>query len=155
MAITRRHFLRASGAAAVAITVAGCSGGSDDSGGTTDTAGGGSAAVKETTEVALTGSQFEPRNISIDPGATVTWTNEDGYAHTVTSASNNWSFDKEVSAGGSVSYTFEKSDVYDVYCKFHGSAELTGMSMKIAVGDATIASPLGTNSGDDGSSGGY
>lgn len=148
MTLSRRGFLRASGVVAAATAVAGCSGGSGGGGGDT-TDGGGSDAVKETTEVAMTGSQFQPRNIHVDAGATVTWTNEDGYAHTVTAASDNWSFDEEVSGGGSVSHTFENSGVYDVYCKFHGSADLTGMSMKIAVGDATIEDPLGGGGGDE------
>lgn len=128
----RRRFLSAAAALATPL-VAGCTGGGD----------GGDGQVVETTEVAMSGSQFDPRNIHVPTGATVTWTNEDGHGHTVTSASDNWSVDDEVSAGGSTQFTFEESGVYDLYCRFHGSADLSGMSMKVGVGDATIESPLG------------
>lgn len=102
----------------------------------------------------MTGSQFEPRNIHVDAGTTVTWTNDDGYEHTVTSASDNWSFDERVPGGESVDHSFEKSGVYDVYCTIHGSADLSGMSMKVGVGDATIQNPLGGANGNNGQDGG-
>lgn len=122
--------------------VAGCTGGS----------GGGGSAVVETSSVTMVNTQFDPRNIRVDAGATVTWTNEDGSAHTVTSASDNWSADVNVPAGESASHAFEESGVYDVYCTYHGSSDLSGMSMKVAVGDATIEEPLG---GDTGGGGAY
>ena len=92
-------------------------------------------------------SQFDPRNVRVDVGATVTWTNEDVAGHTVTNASDNWSFDETVDGGATASHAFEASGVYDVYCRFHGTADLTGMSMKVAVGDATIDQPLGAGGG--------
>lgn len=141
----RRTFL--AGAAATSAAVAGCSGGSTD-GGTTEATT--DRPVVETTSVAMTNSQFDPRNIAVGTGETVTWTNEDDYAHTVTSASDNWNKDTDVSAGGSTTYTFDDSGVYDVYCELHGSADLSGMSMKVAAGDATIEEPLGVGGGDGG-----
>lgn len=95
-------------------------------------------------------SQFDPRNIQVDVGATVTWTNEDSFEHTVTSASDNWSKDTRVPGGEQTTHTFEESGVYDVYCTIHGSANLTGMSMKVGVGGATIESPLGGSEQDGG-----
>lgn len=137
----RRRFLVVAGTAATAAA-AGCLGG-----GTGSTGGG---RVVETTDVSMVGSQFDPRNIHVDAGATVTWTNDDSAAHTVTNASENWTFDEEVAGGGSTAFTFEESGVYDVYCRFHGSADLTGMSMKVGVGDATIEQPLGGAQGGGG-----
>lgn len=133
----RRRFLTASMTAGVTLA-AGCTGG----GGGED---GGDGQVVETTDVTMVNTQFDPRNIRVSAGATVTWTNQDGAPHTVTNASDNWSFDREVGADGSAQFTFEESDVYDAYCRFHGAADLSGMSMKIAVGDATIESPLGSS----------
>lgn len=130
----RRQFIAACSAAATAA-LAGCS-------------AGGGADVVETTDVTMADDQFDPRNIAVDAGATVTWTNEDDDGHTVTSASDNWELDETVSAGGETTHTFEEDGVYDVYCRFHGTEELSGMSMKVAVGDAEIDSPLA--SGDDG-----
>jgi len=138
----RRQYLAAA-AGLVSASIAGCSGGGN---------GNGSPDV-ETNEVSMTGSQFDPRNIQVAAGATVTWSNEDSTAHTVTAASDNWTFDTEVSGGGTAEFTFEDAGVYDVYCRFHGAADLSGMSMKIAVGDATIAAPLGSDEEEPG--GGY
>lgn len=138
----RRRFLTAAASAAVA-TISGCTGGSDGGGGE-------SASVEETSEVSLTGSQFQPRNIHVDAGTTVTWTNDDSFDHTVTSASDNWSKDTNVAGGEQTTHTFEESGVYDVYCTIHGSSDLSRMSMKVGVGDATIESPLGGGGDNDG-----
>ena len=139
----RRRFLAAAAAALSAPLVAGCAGGS-----------GGGSQVAETTEVAMAASQFDPRNIHVEAGATVTWTNEDSVGHTVTNASDNWTFDQAVDGGGTAAFTFDAAGVYDVYCRYHGTADpLEGMSMKVAVGDATIQEPLGGSTG--GSSGAY
>lgn len=137
MPVTRRHLLGV--AVAGSLPLAGCAG----NGGTS----GGGGTVEETSQVSMTGSQFQPRNIHVDAGTTVTWTNEDGHEHTVTSASDNWSFDERVPAGDSVDHAFGESGVYDVYCTIHGSSDLSGMSMKVGVGDATIDNPLGTSAG--------
>lgn len=139
MPVTRRTFLY--GTVAGSLILTGC------------TSGG--ANVEETSQVSMTGSQFQPPNIHVDVGTTVTWTNDDGYEHTVSSASENWSFDKSVPGGESVTYTFEESAVYDVYCTIHGGSDLSGMSMKVGVGDATIENPLGGNNGGGGGGGGY
>lgn len=142
----RRTFMTTTAAVAIPV-IAGCTGGSGGTDGETD---GGDGDVVETSEVSMVGNQFDPRNIHIDPGATVTWTNDDSTAHTVTSASDNWSLDTEVAGGESAEFTFEESGVYDVYCQFHGSSDLSGMSMKVGVGDATIESPLGGSDEDEG-----
>lgn len=141
----RRTFLV--GAAAASAAVAGCTGNPTDggtNGATTED------PVVDTKSVAMTASQFEPRNIAVDVGVNVTWTNEDDYPHTVTSASDNWSKDADVAAGGSTAHTFDDDGVYHVYCELHGEADLSGMSMKVGVGDATIQNPLGVGNDDGG-----
>jgi len=162
MAQTRRRFLETGVLAAVASTLAGCQGssggdteggdGGSGGGGTTQTTGMDDGAGGSDGEVTvdMVGSQFDPRNLEIDVGTRVVWTNEDSSGHTVSSASDNWSFDREVSGGGSVGFTFDAEGVYDVYCRFHGGEDLSGMSMKVAAGDATIENPLGSGSGDEG-----
>lgn len=144
--ISRRRVLAAVTAAAI-TAASGCTGSTGESG---DDEG---ATIEETSDVQMTDSQFQPRNIQIDAGTTVTWTNEDSVEHTVTSASDNWSKDTSVPGGEQTTHTFEDSGVYDVYCSIHGSSDLSGMSMKVGVGDATIESPLGGGETDGG--GGY
>ncbi|MDS0278498.1 plastocyanin/azurin family copper-binding protein [Halomicroarcula sp. S1AR25-4] len=140
MAPDRRTVLQLTGGAVAGI-LAGCAG------------GGGGTSVEATTDVAMVNSQFDPRNVHVGAGATVTWANEDGDAHTVTSASDNWVVDVEVPGGETATHTFDSDGVYDVYCRFHGSSDLSGMSMKVGVGEATIEQPLGSGGGDVG--GGY
>lgn len=110
----------------------------DDPGGSTPTDEPGDDAVV----VDLRDRQFDPRNLSVERGTTVRWRNEDAVDHTVTSASDNWDVDMAVPADQSREYTFEDDGVYDAYCSIHGAADLTGMAMRIAVGDATIEDPL-------------
>ncbi len=43
------------------------------------------SAAGTTAAVSITGSSFTPKKSTIKPGGTVTWTNNDGFAHTVTS----------------------------------------------------------------------
>lgn len=132
----RRTFLTTTGGTS-ALLVTGCTGGSDP-------------AVEDTSDVVMSDNQFEPRNIHADAGATVTWTNEDETRHTVISASENWTKDSEVDGGEETTHAFEEDGVYDVYCSVHGDADLSGMSMKVGIGDATIGSPLGSESDGDG-----
>lgn len=136
----RRAFVR-SATVAVAVGVAGCLS-SDDGGAET-----GVGQVVETTSVAVQNSQFDPRNVAVDVGAEVTWTNEDGSKHTVTAASDDWTLDREVASGKTVSHAFQEAGVFGVYCRFHGGPDLSGMSMKLAVGDASIDQPLGDDDG--------
>lgn len=70
----------------------------------------------------------------------------------MTSASNNWDKDTNVPGNEQTIHTFDQDNLYDVYCTYHGSAELSGMSMKVGVGDATIQNPLG---GEDEGGGAY
>lgn len=132
----RRTFLATVGSTST-LVVTGC-------------AGSGNSAVEETADVVMSDSQFDPRNIHADAGSTVTWTNEDETRHTVTAASDNWTKDSDVDGGEETTHTFEESGVYDVYCTVHGDADLSGMSMKVGIGDATIGSPLGSDSDEDG-----
>lgn len=132
MSHTRRAVLRVA-ATASALALAGCGDGGQSEPTPTPT-----PTPVETVTVTMFDSAFNPAELRIEPGTQVIWENSDNYAHTVTAASENWSFDVEVPADGTASYTFETEGLYDVYCRFHGRQSLTGMSMRIAVGDATI-----------------
>ena len=61
-----------------------CGGGSDSTGpGTGGTGGTGGSNPVATTAVDMQGNKFSPASIRVAPGATVTWTNSDGYGHNV------------------------------------------------------------------------
>jgi plastocyanin len=158
----RRRLLTASVTLAGPL-IAGCvgssGGGGSVDGGANNGSGAGDASIEGTSSVAMVNNGFEPRNVEVGTGTTVTWTNEDDLEHTVTDASDNWQKDTRVAGGGETSHTFEDSGVYDVFCSIHGSSDLSGMSMRVGVGDATIEAPLGgaggSSGGGDDSGGGY
>jgi plastocyanin len=73
-------------------------------------------------EVAMRNTTFQPEEITVAPGTTVTWTNEDSFPHTVTSGTRDHPtdmFDEKVPGGGSFSFTFEKPGTYEYFCRIH------------------------------------
>ena len=61
---------------------------------------------------------FEPSEAAIQPGDTVTWTNEGNHPHTVTA--DDGSFDSgPLQPGESFSYTFQNPGVVPYYCSIH------------------------------------
>ena len=72
--------------------------------------------------VAMQGLTFQPAELTISAGTTVTWTNEDNVGHTVTAGtrgSPTGLFDENVPAGESFSFTFEETGTYEYYCSIH------------------------------------
>ncbi|HWQ22787.1 MAG TPA: plastocyanin/azurin family copper-binding protein [Gaiellaceae bacterium] len=93
-------------AASVALTVAAGCGGSEKS-----------SEPVATTQVTMAKSyRFDPRTIEVEAGATVTWTNEDNFTHTVRVDGQE---DHEVGRGESVSLTFERPGTYHYVCTLH------------------------------------
>ena len=79
--------------------------------------------------VNLTGFAFEPTEITVSVGDTVTFVNEDSAPHTVTegtdgNAADDASFDEQVSAGDSVEITFDEAGDIDVTCLFHSQMNM-------------------------------
>jgi len=61
---------------------------------------------------------FSPLSLSVKVGTTVTWKNNDGIAHTVTS-NDGTSFNGNLAAGGSFSYTTKTVGTFDYHCTIH------------------------------------
>ncbi|HEX2193513.1 MAG TPA: plastocyanin/azurin family copper-binding protein [Candidatus Limnocylindria bacterium] len=79
--------------------------------------------------VALVNFQFDPTELNVAAGTTVTFVNEDDAAHTVTEGENGAAaedarFDEEVAGGDSVEVTFEEAGDYNVTCRFHGQMNM-------------------------------
>jgi plastocyanin len=73
-------------------------------------------------EVVMRDLEFQPEEITVAPGTTVTWTNEDGFAHTVTAGTRGnpmGMFDENVPGGGTFSFAFEEAGIYDYFCSIH------------------------------------
>lgn len=69
----------------LAAAILACGGSSDSTGpGTTGGGGGGGSGPVVTTSVEMKSTAFTPAAIKVASGATVTWTNSDGFNHNVT-----------------------------------------------------------------------
>jgi len=70
--------------------------------------------------------QYNPEDLTINVGDTVTWTNNDGGGHTATSTSGPESFDSgNIASGGAWSFTFTEAGTYDYKCDYHSSMTAT------------------------------
>lgn len=73
-----------------------------------------------TNKVEISNFSFKPENITITAGTTVTWTNKDGAAHTVTS--DDGLFDSgNLSKGDTFQYTFEQAGTFEYHCTLHSN----------------------------------
>jgi plastocyanin len=90
---------------------------------------------------------FDPANITVEPGTTVTWVQSGNNPHTTTSYDGLWDSGMiEGGSGGTFSFTFEEPGTYDYFCIPHeslgmiGSVTVTGST---ATATATALSDTG------------
>lgn len=100
---------------AVSSVLAAC-GGSDEPAGDPDQ---GKNAVR------ITGFLFKPERLAVAAGATVTWTNSDDIAHTITAGTPEMptgAFDSgDVTKGQTFSHTFSDAGPFTYFCNNHKS----------------------------------
>jgi amicyanin len=71
-------------------------------------------------KVSIDNFVFDPKELVVTAGATVTWINTDDVAHTVTSKAAPPLFDsKPLHTGDKFSFEFTRPGTYDYYCKPH------------------------------------
>jgi len=85
-------------------------------GGVTPAPYGESTPRSEGAEVIIKGFAFHPATITIAPGTTVTWINQDSDAHTIAIAGTE---SPRLSKADSWSYTFETAGTFDYVCGIH------------------------------------
>jgi plastocyanin len=103
-------------ALATLLLLAACGGGGSAGGGTK---GIGSAGPTPGA-IVMKDFSFQPGSIDVTAGTSVTWTNDDPEAHTVTADDN--SFDsKQMASGQTFSFTFQKAGTYKYHCSIHPS----------------------------------
>lgn len=78
-------------------------------------------------EVFIQGMAFNPSTITVAAGTTITWTNKDGFAHTVTSDTNLFN-SGNIGSNGTFSFTFATAGTYPYHCSIH-----TSMTAKVVV----------------------
>lgn len=80
------------------------------------------AAAPGAIAVDISGFAFNPATLNVKVGDTVTWTNNDSTAHTVTQKPSGSGFQSgTLPPGQSFSFTFDTAGTYDYYCEFHAS----------------------------------
>jgi len=76
------------------------------------------AQTQSGTAVTISNFAFQPASLQIAAGTTVTWTNSDGTAHTVTS--DNGDFDSgSLAPGATFTQTFMTPGTYTYHCQIH------------------------------------
>ena len=78
-----------------------------------------SAAAAGSAAVAIRDFAFAPGTVTVAPGSTVTWTNGDGAAHTVTFDDGTGS--GKLASGATFSRTFDAPGTYAYVCSIHSS----------------------------------
>jgi plastocyanin len=117
------------------VVLVGCSGSSSGgatsvppAGGSTSSGGSGSSGASSSSggtsssgsAVSIANFAFSPPSLTIKAGQTVTWTNNDSVAHTITADDN--SFDSgQVAPGATYQHTFAKAGTVSYHCSIHPS----------------------------------
>jgi plastocyanin len=82
------------------------------------------APAAAATQISIKGFAFNPNQPSLTKGATITWTNDDGTTHTVTSGipgTPSGKFNQSLDAGKTFSFTFTEPGTYEFFCNIHNS----------------------------------
>src|ERR671919_128505 len=106
---------------ALALVAAGCGDDDDDDGGGGGDDGGGGGGA-EVSEEDIT---FQPAEVSVGVGDTVTWTNNDSVDHDVTADSFSSGDPGGMAPGDTFDQTFEKAGRFDYVCTVHPGMEGT------------------------------
>ncbi len=77
-----------------------------------------SKAAAETITVRISGMRFEPANLTVKPGTTVRWVQNDRMPHTVTGKGNALR-SNTLQMSQAYSYTFNEAGQFDYACDFH------------------------------------
>jgi plastocyanin len=77
-----------------------------------------SAPAQNSTSVTISNFAFQPASLQVAVGTTVTWTNQDSTAHTVTSDTG--AFDSgQLAPGATFSQTFMTPGTFAYHCQIH------------------------------------
>jgi plastocyanin len=121
---------------ALGLVVPGCGGDDDDDGGggggaaTTEEpagggGGGGGGGAGGAAEVSMESIQFDPAEVTVGAGDTVTWTNDDSVDHDVTADSFSSGESGGMAPGDTFEHAFEEAGTFDYVCTVHPGMEGT------------------------------
>ena len=72
--------------------------------------------------ISMMNMSYSPATKTVAKGTVVTWTNNDGYAHTVTSNDGTSFNSGNIDAGKTYSYTASVAGTFEYHCLIHGIA---------------------------------
>jgi plastocyanin len=114
--------------ACLAVVAAGCGGDDDDEG----NGGGGDAqeqpapaAEGGATEVSMKDIKFDPTEVTVNAGDTVTWVNDDSVGHDVTGDNFKSGEPGAMQNGDTFEHTFDTAGTFDYVCSVHPGMEGT------------------------------
>lgn len=90
-----------------------------------------SVAAQDNKQVMVLADKFDPRNLTVSEGDTVTWINQEG-VHAIRSDTDAF-ISRNLKAGEKFSYQFNKAGKYPYHCAIHGNKGGGGMSGTITV----------------------
>jgi plastocyanin len=110
--------------------------------------GGGTVTVAQAgATVIVVDSAYQPRQIEVDRGTTVTWDQVGQLPHTVTA--DDGSFDSgEMGQGDTFTHSFPQPGSFPYYCEFHGAPGGQGMAGVVVVASAGAGPGPGGEGGD-------
>ena len=108
--------------ACTALIAAGCGGGDDEDSGSSDQAPAPSAQSGGT-EVSMKNIKFDPETVTVKPGDTVTWVNDDSVDHDVTADDFKSGEPGGMSGGATFKHKFTTAGTFDYVCSVHPGME--------------------------------
>ncbi len=83
------------------------------------------ASAQDEMTVSIQDFFFEPDQLTVAPGTTVTWVNDGEEPHTSTADDGTWD-SGTLQPGESFSFTFDEPGIFRYVCRHHGLAGMTG-----------------------------
>jgi plastocyanin len=80
-----------------------------------------SPETSSTNSASIVNMDYSPGSITVKKGATVTWTNNDDVAHTVTADSGNAFDSGNMDKGKTFSHTFNTAGTFAYHCTYHSN----------------------------------
>ncbi len=99
---------------------------------------------RTTVQVAIQNFAFSPRTLTIAPGDTVVWTQQDSAPHTVTSDTGAWTASADLGSGQTFSHTFTTAGTFPYHCAVHPNMTAT---IVVASSGATGGTGSGASAG--------
>ena len=86
-------------------------------------------SLSQTQKISISNFAFSPVTITVKPGTTITWTNQDSAPHNVkadqaSDATPNFG-SETLAQGESYSYTFASTGTFNYHCSFHAMMKAT------------------------------